>query len=64
MEFFFEDVVMLRDSSTIPQRTHHIQHKITHTLSNLNGVFAEHALAPQRKKERITHERLRLTTNP
>ena len=49
---------MLRDSSTTPKRTHHIQHEITDTLSNLKGLYAENVLAPQIKKESITHKRL------
>ena len=39
---------MLRGSSMIPQKTHHIQHEITDTLRNLKGFYVEHPLVPQR----------------
>ena len=51
-----EDVVMLRDSSTMPQRTHHIQNEITDTSSSFHGFYAQqHILASQIKKESVTH---------
>ena len=34
----FEDVVMLRDSSKIPKRTHHNKHQINDTLGSLKGL--------------------------
>ena len=52
----FEDVVMLRDSSTMTQKTHHIQDEITDTSRSFNGFYAQHhTLAPEIKKESITH---------
>ena len=58
-----EDAVMLRDSSTIPKRTHHNKHEINDTLSSLKGLYTQHTLAPQRNKKSITHQHLHEKTS-
>ena len=54
---------MLRDSSTIPKRTHHNKHEINDTLSSLKGLYTQHTLAPQRNKKSITHQHLHEKTS-
>ena len=54
----FEDVLMLRDSSTMHQRTHDIQHEITQSLGSIKGLYVQHPLVPKTKNKSITHERL------
>ena len=50
---------MLRYSSTMHQRTHHIQDEITQSLGSIKGLYVQHhTLAPQLKNESRTHEGL------
>ena len=52
----FEDVLMLRDSSTMHQRSHDIQHEITQSLGSIKGLYVQHPLVPKTKNKSITHE--------
>ena len=49
---------MLRDSSTIPKRTHHNKHEINDTCSSLKCLHTPYTLATKRENNSRTHQSL------